>query len=296
MSHAVNAAPAKAAAPAAKQYSAPALFKDYNKATKDMLTKNYPAAGSWTVECKYKGPKETFFVNPQASSNGKISADIEYVAACNGGVKISITPEIAREIKATANYTLNGHKVEVVAQRKGDNFRYELSHETCVALSKRASINEKLTPEQVELGMGIDVAPNCQVGCGAVYNRKANDCNWNFGCRWAEKGYEIAIRTNRLRTYQSSASVPWKFTFRGNPCTVRGAVEVECGHGRGEQGTGVTLGVEATCPVLPANTIKARVSRNKDWAVSYIAKMADNWTVSVSVDKNMKPGVLLTHS
>lgn len=294
MASPVASTPAPAAA--AKQYSTPALFKDYNKSTKDMLTKNYPASNKWTVECKYKGPKDTFFINPQATSDGKISADIEYIAACNGGVKVTITPEIANEIKATAHYTLNGHKFEVAAQRKGDNLRYEIGHETCVALSKRASINEKITPEQVELGMGIDVAPNCQVGCGAIYDRKADDCNWNFGCRWAEKGYEIAIRTNRLRTYQSSASVPWSFTLRGQPCTVRGAVEVECGRGRGVKGTGVTFGIEATCPVLPANTIKARVNRNSEWAVAYIAKMADNWTVSVSMDKNMKPGVLLTHS
>ncbi|KPA74956.1 putative mitochondrial voltage-dependent anion-selective channel [Leptomonas pyrrhocoris] len=288
--------PAHTAPAAAKQYSTPSLFKDYNKATKDMLTKNYPAPGNWTVECKYKGPKDTFFVNPQVSNEGKITTDIEYVAECNGGVKISLTPDIAREIKGTAHYTLNGHKVEVALQRNGDSLRYEVSHETCVALSKLASINEKITPEQVELGMGIDVAPNCQVGCGAVYDRKANDCSWNVGCRWAEKGYEVAIRTNRFRTYQSSASLPVNFTFRGNPCTVRGAVEVECGHGRGDKGTGVTFGVEATCPVLPANTIKARVNRNKEWAVAYIAKMADNWTVSVSMDKNLKPGVLLTHS
>ena len=294
MSSPAKATPAPAAP--AKVYATPSLFKDYNKATKDMLTKNFPASGTWTVECKYKGPKDTFFVKPQVNSSGKISADIEYVAACNGGLKVSITPEMMREMKATANYKLNGHKFDVVAQTKGGNFRYELSHETCVALSKRASINEKISPEQVELGMGIDVAPNCQVGCGATYSIKAKDCNWNVGCRWAEKNCEIAIRTNRLRTYHTSASMPWNFTFRGNQCKVRGAVEVECGHGRGEAGAAVTFGVEATCPVLPANTIKARINRSMDWAVTYIAKMADNWTVTVSMDKNLKPGVLLTHS
>ncbi|KPI84981.1 putative voltage-dependent anion-selective channel [Leptomonas seymouri] len=296
MSHPAKTAPAPVKAAPVKQYTTPSLFKDYNKATKDLLTKNFPAAGQWTVEGKHKGALDSFFVNPQVSANGKVSADVEYVAACNGGVKFSITPELERDLKATAHYTVSGNKMEVAVQRKGDDFRYEISHETCVALSKLASINEKLTPEQVELGMGIDVAPNCQVGCGAVYDRKANDCNWNVGCRWAEKGWEVAIRTNRFRTYHSSASIPFHFALHGRPCTVRTAAEVECGRVRGDKGADVTFGVEATCPVLPINTIKARVNRNKDWAVAYIAKMADNWIVSVSLDKSLKPGVQLTHS
>ncbi|KAK7199011.1 voltage-dependent anion-selective channel [Novymonas esmeraldas] len=282
-------------APKVKVYSTPALFKDYNKATKDLLTKSYPVADKWVIECKHKGAKDTFFINPQASSDGRISADVEYIAACNGGLKITVTPDVLRELKGTAHYTVSGHKVEVVLHRKKDTLRYEISHETCVALSKRASINEKVTPEQVELGMGIDVAPNCQVGCGAVYSIGGKDCNWNVGCRYAEKGYEVAIRTNRLRSYHTSASAPWSFTLHGNKCVVRAAVEVECGPARGDKGVAATAGLEATCPVLPANTIKARVNRDLDWAVAYIAKMADNWTACVSVDKNLKLGVQLTH-
>ncbi|KAG5512121.1 hypothetical protein JKF63_07586 [Porcisia hertigi] len=283
-------------ASAVKVYSTPALFKDYNKATKDLLTKNFPAAGSWVMECKYKGPKDTFFINPKATSTGKVSADIEYVAACNGGVKVTVTPDIMREIKATAHYTIHGHKLEVALQRAKDKYRYEISHETCVALSKRASINEKITPENVELGMGVDVAPNCQVGCGAVYDIAAKACNWNVGCRYAQKGWEVAIRTNRCRTYHTSASLPFSFMLRGNKCTVRAAVEVECGSTRREKGIAAVAGLESTCPALPANTIKARVDRDMNWALAYIAKLADGWTACVSMDRNMKIGVLMTHS
>ncbi|AYU75648.1 voltage-dependent anion-selective channel -putative / VDAC [Leishmania donovani] len=281
---------------AAKVYSTPSLFKDYNKLTKDLLAKDFPTANKWVLECKYKGPKDTFFINPKASSDGKISAEIEYVAACNGGLKVTVTPEIMREIKATAHYTIQGHKMEVALQRLQDKYHYEISHETCVALSKRASINEKLTPTHVELGMGIDVAPNCQVGCGATYDIGANDCNWNIGCRYAGRGCEMAIRTNRLQTYHTSASAPCSFMFNGNRCTVRAAVEVVCGRGRGDKGVAVTAGMEATCPVHPANTIKARVDRDMKWVVAYIAKMADNWTACLSLDENMRVGVQMTHS
>ncbi|GET85480.1 hypothetical protein, conserved [Leishmania tarentolae] len=279
-----------------KVYSTPSLFKDYNKLTKDLLTKDFAAPNKWVLECKHKGAKDTFFINPKASSDGKISADIEYVAACNGGLKVTVTPEIMREIKATAHYTIQGHKMEVALQRLQDKYHYEISHETCVALSKRASINEKITPTQVELGMGIDVAPNCQVGCGALYNIGANDCNWNIGCRYAAKGFEMAVRTNRLQTYHTSASVPLSFTCKGNTCMMRAAVEVGYGRGRGDKGVTVTAGMGATCPVYPGNTIKARVDRDMKWAVSYIAKMADNWTACVSVDEKMRVGVQMTHA
>ncbi|KAG5508434.1 hypothetical protein JIQ42_08175 [Leishmania sp. Namibia] len=279
-----------------KTYSTPALFGDYNKSTRDLLSKNFPTPDKWVLECKHSGPKDTFFINPHANSDGKLSADIEYVAACNGGVKITVSPDIMREIKGTAHYTLNGHKVEVTLHRLKEKVRYEVSHETCVALSKRASINEKLTPENVELGMGIDVAPNCQVGCGAVYDIAANNCNWNIGCRYADKGFEVAVRTNCLKTYHTSASAPCSFMLLGNKCTVRAAVEVECGRCRGDKGVAVTAGIESTCPVLPANTLKARVNRDMKWMVAYAAKMADNWTACVSMDDNMKLGVQLTHS
>ncbi|KAG5487949.1 hypothetical protein LSCM1_08264 [Leishmania martiniquensis] len=279
-----------------KAYSTPALFKDYNKSTKDLLTKNFPAADKWTLECKYSGPKDTFFINPQANSDGHISADIEYVAACNGGVKVTVTPDIIREIKGTAHYTINGHKVEATLHRIQDKLRYEICHETCVVLSKHASINEKITPDHVELGMGIDVAPNCQVGCGAVYNIGANDCNWSAGCRYADKGFEVSICTSRLKTYHTSLSAPCSFVLLGNRCTVRGALEVECGRGRGDKGAAVTAGVESTCPVLPANTLKARMNRDGKWAVAYIARMADNWTACVSINEQKKCGVQLTHS
>ncbi|CAJ1015713.1 hypothetical protein, conserved [Leishmania lindenbergi] len=279
-----------------KVYSTPSLFKDYNKSTNDLLNKNFPAANTWVLECKYKGPKDTFFINPHVNSSGKMLADIEYVAACNGGLKVTLTPDIMRELKGTAHYTLHGHKVEVMVQRLQNKCHYEISHETCVALSKLASINEKITPEHVELGMGIDVAPNCQVGCGAVYNICANDCNWNFGCRYADKGFEVALRTNRFKTYHTSASFPCSFMLCGNKCVVRAAVEVVCGRGRGDKGTAVTAGIESTCPVLPANTIKARMNCDMNWVVAYIAKMADNWAVCLSLDENLKVGVQLTHS
>ncbi|KAF8291010.1 hypothetical protein TcBrA4_0115950 [Trypanosoma cruzi] len=69
--------------------------------------------------------------------------------------------------------------------------------------------------------------------------------------------------------------------------------EVVCGRGQGWTGT---LGFETACVLFKGNTLKARVNKNKEWAVVYIAKLVDNWTAAVTLDKNLKPGVLLTHS
>lgn len=277
-----------------KVYATPVLFKDYNKSTKDLLTKSYAAPGSWKIESKYKGSKDTFFINPSASSDGKFATDIEYVASCDGGVKVRLTPALQNDLKVTASYNIQGHKVEATVSKKNSVIDYEFAHETVVAFGKRASINEKLTQTAVELGLGLDVAPNCQIGAGATYSLKDKKCNWNFGCRYAAKGYEVAVRTNTLTTFTTSMSVPVRFQCNGNTITLKLAAESNCGSAvKGWEGV---VGFESTCPVRPANTLKARCDKNLNWAVAYIAKVADNWQMAVSLDKNLKAGILLTHS
>lgn len=278
-----------------KKFAAPALYKDYNKATNDFLTKNYPAAGTWKVESKFKGPKDTFFVNPSATSDGKFAADIEYApSSCGAALKLNVTPQGLDNLKSTMTYNVQGHKIEAVVHKKaGNEFDYEISHETTVMAGKKMSMNEKLNKKAITLGLGIDVAPNCQIGCGADYVLKDKKCNWSAGCRYASNGIEAAIRTMRLETYVTSASFPIKTKVNGNDIKINIAAETICGRGRGVD---ATVGVESACPVYPTNVVKARVNKNCQWAVAYIAKLADNWTVAVSVDQNKKAGVLLSHS
>ncbi|ORC79953.1 putative voltage-dependent anion-selective channel, partial [Trypanosoma theileri] len=102
------------------------LYKDFNKDAKDMLTKSYSDAQKWKVECKYKGPKDTFFVNPTATSDGKFSADLEYVPSqCGAAVKVTFLPSTCNA-KITASYQDRGHKVEGIVSKQGE---YEVSHE-----------------------------------------------------------------------------------------------------------------------------------------------------------------------
>lgn len=287
---------ASASAPAGgKSFDAPVLFKDYNKATSDFLTKNFQKANSWKIESKFKGPKDTFFVNPSASNDGKMDCSVEYApSSCGAAVKVNVTPGGLDNLKTTASYNIDGHKIEAVLHKKGEKeFDYEISHETTVLMGKRMSLNEKLTKNDVTLGLGVDVAPHCQVGCGAVYTLKGKQCNWSVGCRYYQNGIEAAVHTRRLAQYISSFSMPFNMQMKSKTITVNVAAETTCGHG---EAFDATMGCECACPLFPSNIVKARVSRNMDWAIAYIAKLADNWTVSVSLDKQLKPGVLLSHS
>lgn len=283
-----------AAMPAAKAAPKPALFKDYNKATKDLINKQYTAPGVWKMECKFKGPVDQFYINPQVSSNSRISADIEYVTSCGGSAKVTLTPEDLDDIKATGVYNYAGHRIEAVATKKGGQYDCEVMHETCLPLAVDVSINEKITRNNVEVGIGAAVAPGFQIGCGAIYNVKGKDCNWTIGGRYAAAGYEIAITTNRLKTYNTTASIPVTIPI-GGPRSIIIAAETTCGYNVANKWHG-TIGVETNCPMIPANKLKARVDRNKAWAIAYVVSFADKWTMAVSVDASKKAGVLLTHS
>ncbi|ORC84986.1 putative voltage-dependent anion-selective channel [Trypanosoma theileri] len=261
------------------------LYKDFNKDAKDMLTKSYSDAQKWKVECKYKGPKDTFFVNPTATSDGKFSADLEYVPSqCGAAVKVTFLPSTCNA-KITASYQDRGHKVEGIVSKQGE---YEVSHEC--RLQGRFSSHTKLVKNSVDVGFGLAVGPHCEVGCGAVYTVGMKTLNsWSMAGRFGCGCCTASLCVKDLKTAKTNVMMP----LRMCPHPMRVGAEVECGHGKGWTGT---FGVEAACVLVKGNTLKARVNKNKEWAVAYIAKLADNWTAAITLDKNLKPGVLLTHS
>lgn len=261
------------------------LYKDFGKDVKDMLTKSYSEPQKWKVESKFKGPKDMLFVNPTATSDGKFSADVEFIPSYyDAALKVNVNPALD-SAKLTATYKHADHTLEAVLNTKGD---YELSHEAL--LHHHVSSHTKLVKDAVELGVGASVAPNCQVGCGARYlfgDKK--DCEWSMSCRYAEGGRMIAVRTDRLQSYTTSFVAP--LPSLQHRVFVGG--EVVCGSGRE---CAWTAGAETDCLVFKGNRVKARVNHKKEWAVAYIARLADKWTAAVSFDKNMKPGVVFTHS
>ncbi|CCW62878.1 unnamed protein product [Phytomonas sp. EM1] len=273
----------------------PVLFKDFNKTTKDLLTKNFCAPGSWKVESKYKGPKDSLFVNPQAGSDGSMSVDVEYAFSQQPvSVKLNVTPSLHENAKLTLSCNKKGHKLETVLHKKERNLvDYELIHEACNVV-KRVSMHEKLTKQVLEVGLGVEVVPNCHIGCGTVYRLKECMCDWNVGCRWADKGYEVSLFSNRQKAHTANIVLPLSLTLGERK--LRALVAGETMFRTPAKTFDYAVGVSATCPMFPLNTIKAKIDHNLKWAVSYVLKTEDNWAVTVSLDKNMRCGVLLSHS
>ena len=85
------------------------LYKDFGKEAKDLLTKQYEAAGSWKVETKGKNTVDrTIFINPKAANGGdKVWADVEWNSK-------------ADNIKTKAVVAANKFAPEVTYE-KGDN-------------------------------------------------------------------------------------------------------------------------------------------------------------------------------
>nr|CCD13835.1 unnamed protein product [Trypanosoma congolense IL3000] len=261
------------------------LYKDFHKDAKDLLTKNYSSSGKWKLESKFEGPKDRLIVNPTVTSDGVLTTDLEYsVSKCGAAFKASYLPTTS-DITGTVTYQRRDHKVEGVASKGG---KYEVSHEGNI--HGLVSVHEKLTNNLLEVGLSTAVAPHCSVGCGAAYRLDGKSgCDWTAACRYARPGYTAAVRTNKLLTYTTSV------TARVPECPHRVVLGAEVVCGRGQAWTGV-LGVEVDCLVVKGNVLKARLNKELDWAFSYIAKLVDNWSVAVTVDKRLKPGFLITHS
>ncbi|AAQ15708.1 voltage-dependent anion-selective channel 1 [Trypanosoma equiperdum] len=261
------------------------LYKDYHKDAKDLLTKNYSSAQKWKLESKFKGPKDKLILNPTVTSDGAFSTDLEYtISQCGAALKGTYATSTSN-VTGTVTYHYKGHKIEGVVNKNGN---YEVSHEG--NFQGLLSLHEKLTKKTLEVGAGTAIGPYCSVGCGALYNLGAKgNCDWTASCRYARCGYTAAVRTNKLNTYTTS------ITARVPKCPHRVVVGAEVVCGRGQPWTGV-VGVEADCVLVKGNVLKARVNKKLEWAAVYIAKLIDNWTVAVTVDKSLKPGVLITHS
>lgn len=256
-----------------------ALFKDFRKDVKDLLTKNYTDAGTWKLESKFKGPKDTVFINPQAGPKG-VALDVEYtLSACPTKLKLNLTP--ACDAKLTATYDEKGQKAEVVVEKTG---AFEAVLEGKVAT---ASINTKFTAKAAEFGVAVPTISNLALGAGATYAFAGSAVNWTAGARWSDSRFTLSVLTAGLKTYTTSLLVP--VAIQGFKETL--AAEVECGGGNFKW----TVGADMACILCNKNTLRLRVDNNFKWALAYVAKFADGWKAAVTVDAALKPGLTLTH-
>lgn len=254
-------------------------YKDYSKDIKDLLTKNYIDGGKWKYESKVKAAKDVVTVNPQGSNSG-LTADIEYVpSSCGAKVKLNVNPELA--VKLTASYEEKGHKVEVVTDK---SLNYEVSYDGKVA---GVAISDKLTKTQLEAGVSVPVAKNCQIGAGATYGLKDGSLKWTAGARYAEAGRLVTLQTVQLQKYLTGLLLP--VTVAGQKLTV--AAQFECAKGS----FAATAGLEVACPLVPKNALRVRLTDKLAYAAAYIIKLPDNLKAAISIDSSLKPGLTLTH-
>ncbi|CCW70421.1 unnamed protein product [Phytomonas sp. Hart1] len=271
------------------------LFKDFNKSTKDLLTKNFSAPGSWKVESKFKGVKDALFVNPQATSDGAISVDAEYALSKHPvSAKLNLSPHFQDNAKLTLSWADKGHKLEsVLHKKKGNVVDYEITHEASGAV-KFLTTHEKITQKAVEVGVGVEVVPNCFLGAGSVYKLKERNYEWSAGCRWADKGYEVALFTKHNKVHTANVVLPINFNFGDRRMWTQ--IAAETSYNTSKKVLNYTVGVSADCPVFNMNFMKAKFDQNLKWVIAYVMRTENNWEVSVSIDKDLRCGVLLSHS
>ena len=252
------------------------FYKDFNKEPKDLLTKNFQDAAKWKVESKFKGPKDTLFVNPQASNDG-VNVDVEYnLSSCPTKLKLNVNPQ--NKTKLTTTYEGFG-KLEASVTNE---FDYEVSFENKFG---DIAVNDKLTKKAFEAGLAFAAAKFASVGAGIVYNLEKSSLTWSAGVRYSQKDLIVDVVTNNLQTYTTGVQVQQQIA--GKNVTI--GAQVDCGKGF----KGVAA-VETSCIVFPKNTARVRIDNNFKWALVYITKLSDNWKAAISVDAALKPGLLLT--
>lgn len=320
-------APAKAAAPK------PLYYKDFAKASSDVIRKNFSAADTWKIESKFKGPAGAFYVNPTAfvgAGGGKssVSADLEYRAVCNATVKLNVSPDtdllntvkagkVPDNYKLTAAYDFCGQHAELILSGKGGNTNVEAVHQclaaACPALPNViASTDAKVTREFAELGLATSVAPHCYLGASGQYNYKSRECRYSFGVRYCDptvlRGSEVTVQAiNQAQNIKTNLLLPLGAlldTYVLSKCpakdffkTIRLSAETVCPSKRGS-GAGIqwAVGAELPCPARPADAIKCSFNDKKEWNTCYVFAVNSSWTAAVSIDQALKPGVLFTHN
>lgn len=255
------------------------LFKDFNKDTKDLLSKNYQEAGSWKVESKGKAGDKTWVINPTADAKG-ISVDVDYNMkeynlktktnlASNGNVK----PKITWEQK--------GHKVETTVMSLSADAKFEIVYEGVLG---DLAAYDKVTRDGCEAGVSYPVGP-IAVGGSANFAFGKGLKSWSAGARWAQDGRVVNFTTTGLKTFTTGVYSP--LVVAGHKAVV--AAQIDCGGGKFK----ATVGTEAA---LCCFKLRVKATNAGDVSFAVIKEFADKWKAAVSMNLNecCKFGVLLT--
>jgi len=246
-------------------------FKDFDKDVKDLLTKQYGTA--WKIESKFKGPKDTVFINPQADSKG-VNVDVEYECA-NTGAKIKTNVNSNLAIKPKVTYENGAHKVEASTTGDVRDLDYELNYEL---KEKGFAAGLKLTKKAVDASAVVSVAHHCVVGGGVTYDLSGKaPLGYTLGARYNAKGTILNLSTAALKSFSIGALKG--LTIAGQDATVASQVTYS------STKTDVVVGLEIPCLLSPeTSTWKLRVNSQLNVAVALIRKFGDSWKAALSYE------------
>lgn len=264
-------------------------FKDFNKEAKDLIGKNFPAAGSWKVEAKEKAADKTVTVSTVAEANAKgasISADVDYnMKEFSLDTKTTFTHD--GKIKPKVTYKpAKGHKIEASLKALSADADFDIVYEGDLS---GALVTDKINKKSAEVQVAYPVLANLSVGASATYAFSKGLAGWSAGARFTQNGIVGSVVTKDLKTYTTGVFFPVKLSC----CTVKTAVQTDCGNGKCD----IVAAAEAplSCINVPL-TARVKVTKDMAWAVSALAKLANGWTAIVSVQSKdcCKVGVQLT--
>lgn len=265
-------------------------FKDFNKEAKDLLTKNYPAAGTWKIEAKEKGGDRTFVLSPTAdwkgASKASLAVDIDYNMK-EYALKTKTNVNANGNVKPKVTYDCcPGHKIEATLNSLSADSDFEITYEGAVA---GALVYDKVTKTQAEAQLAYPVGP-VVVGASVVFAYEKGLKSWGVGARYSDKMFTASLVTKDLKTYTTAVYAP--LSISGNKILV--GAQVDCGHNKCD----VTVGAEANLACCCGIDAKLRVKATQAGAVSLsvIRKFVNNWTATIAVEVKdvTKFGVQLT--
>lgn len=249
-------------------------FGDFNKETKDLLTKNYTEKSAWKVESKNKGPEKTFIWNPTAASGKGISLDVEYNAK---PIKTKTNITEKGVIKPKVTYEAKPHKVEGsvtlnAGEGKGMPFdaTYEFKNSQVVANVKYDSAKGN-----VEHFNSVSVGSGISVGSGLTYNLNKPDIakNWNFGVYYAANGLVANFTTTALSKWTVGANYP--LNISGTKINTAFQLDNKFAW---------TLGGEGPCFNCPDAKLRLKVNQDFTVGFAWIRKVAGGWKAAIGGD------------
>lgn len=289
------------------------FYKDFNKETKDLLTKNtaegkapplgaakdgekaQPKKGQfneviWKVESKLKATKENpIVINPVGDIKG-VTANVEFVVPQVDGLKGKLAAKPSECPKPTITYEFGNRKVEVSTNACNTVQGYEVTYE-----DKQKAYNAivKLDAKKVSVEASVPVAAGIEGGVQVDYNLSDKSVAWGGGARYQcckNTVFNLTTANAAKFTLGATTVIPG-FQLAGK--NVTGAVQID--FARANNAVDVVAGIAGQVPMCPLNSsFKFKVNKSLAISFSHFAEIL-GWKIASSFDvKEKKLGVVFT--